>query len=256
LFDTHLHYNATDTDQFPPFAILEILDRNDISRAVVTGTPAQYALDLHEAAPAHIVPLLGLYRNPVDKETWHRDPALPARVAEQLAREPWRGIGELHLFAEHRHSPVFRRIVELAVRHDLPLLLHCDPAVIDSLYEQFPGVTVIWAHGGTYPYPALLRDYLERHPRLYADLSMRDDRIAPEGMLAPDWELLLLEHAGRFLVGVDTFSTRRWREFDRVAGDIRHWLVQLPAEVAERIAYRNAESLFPVDGNPQHGRSD
>jgi hypothetical protein len=255
LFDAHLHYSAPDSDRLDPTSVIGILDRNGISRAVVTGTPAQYALELYRHAPARIVPLLGLYRSPADKESWHRDATLPARVEDQLASGFWRGIGELHLFAEHRHSPVFRRIVELAVQHDLPLLLHCDPAVIDSLYEYAPGVTVIWAHGGAYPYPPLLRDYLERHPALYADLSVRDARIAPQGILAPDWELLLTEHADRFLTGVDTFSTRRWTQFDGVTRDIRGWLAQLPAEVAERIAYRNAASLFPVAGN-QHGSPD
>ena len=253
LYDTHLHYSAPDADRLDPAAVIAILERNDISRAVVTGTPAQHAVDLFLQAPKRIVPLLGVYRRPDDKATWHRDTALPARVEAQLADGPWQGIGELHLFASDRHSPVFRRVVDLAVRHELPLLLHCDPAVIDSLYDYSPGATVIWAHGGAYPWPPLIRDYLERYPGLYVDLSVRNARIAPDGLLAPEWTPLLLEHAGRFLVGVDTFSTRRWQQFDEVAQDIRRWLAQLPEDVAERIANRNAEALFTPG---KQGRSD
>jgi predicted TIM-barrel fold metal-dependent hydrolase len=244
LFDAHLHYSAADADRLDPAAVIAILDRNDISRAVVTGTPARHVVDLYRQAPTRIVPFLGVYRQPADKATWHRDTGLPARVGARLASGPWRGIGELHLFAADRHSPVFRRIVDLAVQHELPLLLHCDPAVIDSLYEYSPAVTVIWAHGGAYPWPPLIRDYLERYPGLYVDLSVREDRIAPEGVMDPGWTTLLMEHAGRFLVGVDTFSTRRWQQFDEVARDIRRWLAQLPEDVAERIARRNAETLF------------
>jgi hypothetical protein len=41
--------------------------------------------------------------------------------------------GELPIFAERRRSPVFLPIVELATAHVLPVLMHCDPAVIDTL---------------------------------------------------------------------------------------------------------------------------
>jgi hypothetical protein len=248
LFDAHLHYSAEDVAQYSAADILSILDRNGVTRAVVTATPPQQALSLYRHAPARIVPLLGVYRQPGNKQDWHRDASLPARVEAQLAAGPWAGIGELHLFADDRHSPVFRRLAELAVQHDLPLLLHGDPAVIDSLYEYTPGVTVIWAHGGTYPWPPLIRDYLQRYPKLHADLSVRDERIAPDGLLDPAWTPLLLEFSDRLLIGVDTYSTRRWQQFDRVAGGIRDWLAQLPKEVAERIAHRNAASLFATAG--------
>ena len=244
LFDTHLHYSTSDSESLDPASVIAILDRNDIYRAVITGTPARHTLDLFQYAPARIVPFLGVYRQPAEKATWHRDTTLPARVEAQLATGHWRGVGELHLFADHRHSPVFRLVVDLAVQHELPLLLHCDPAVIDSLYERSPGATVIWAHGGAYPWPPLIRDYLERYPGLYVDLSVREDRIAPDGVMDPDWTTLLMEHAGRFLVGVDTFSTRRWQQFDTVTRDIRRWLAYLPDEVAAGIAHRNAEALF------------
>jgi hypothetical protein len=244
LFDAHLHYSAEDAAQYTAADILSILDRNDIVRAVVTSTPPQQVLSLYRRAPVRIVPFLGVYRQPGDKQDWHRDATLPARVEAQLTAGLWAGIGELHLFADDRHSPVFRRLAELAVQHDLPLLLHCDPAVIDSLYEHTPGVTVIWAHGGTYPWPPLIRDYLQRYPALHADLSVRGERIAPGGLLDPAWTPLLLEFSDRLLIGVDTYSTRRWQQFDRVAGGIRDWLAQLPGEVAERIAHTNAASLF------------
>jgi hypothetical protein len=43
---------------------------------------------------------------------------------QALAAGPWRGVGELHIFAPHRHSPVFRRIAESAARRGLPLQIH------------------------------------------------------------------------------------------------------------------------------------
>ena len=248
LFDTHLHYNAGFHSQFTPARVIDTLKQNGITRAAVTSQPPEHVLQLYETAPRLIIPLLGVYRGAEDKQTWTRDGDLPARLERMLRDGPWRGIGELHLFAEQRRNPVFLRIVELASRRDLPLLLHCDPAVIDSLYEHSPGARVVWAHAGAYPYPALLRDYLDRYPRLFIDLSMRDNRIAPEDELDPDWERLLWEYPDRFMVGVDTFSIARWREYGAAATHIRQWLAQLPEAVASRIAFRNAVGVFRPRG--------
>jgi predicted TIM-barrel fold metal-dependent hydrolase len=127
-------------------------------------------------------------------------------------------------------------------------MIHGDPAVIDAIFERTPQATVVWAHGGTFPCPDLLRDYLRRYPRLYADLSMRDDRVAPGGRLDPDWEWLLLEHAERFMVGVDTFSRGRWQDYARHAARIRAWLGQLPPDVAQRVARGNALAVYGAGG--------
>jgi len=244
LFDTHVHYNAAFTSRYSAEQIIATLTRNGVTRAAVTSQPPRQVLRLHAAAPGLIVPLLGVYTTPADKQTWTQDTGLPARVERMLQDGPWRGIGELHLFAGQRQSPVFLRIVELADRRGLPLLLHCDPAVIDSLYEHSPEARVVWAHAGAYPYPALLRDYLDRYPQLSVDLSMRAARIAPDGELAPDWEQLLWEYPQRFMVGVDTFSAARWSKYGEAASRIRRWLAQLPEDVAARIAYRNAARIF------------
>ena len=244
LFDAHLHYNTEDAAQFPPDRIVAMLRASDVSKAVVTGRPPRQVMLLHERAPSLILPILGVYRTQAEKETWMNDAGLPARVEKLLASGAWRGVGELHIFAKDRRSPVFLRIADLAVAHSLPLLMHCDPAVIDSIFEHAPEATVVWAHAGAYPYPPLLRDYLGRYPNLYIDLSVRDERVAPSGAIDPDWELLLTEFSDRFLVGVDTYRTERWGNYPAVVKTIRGWLEQLPEEVAEAIGYRNGERLY------------
>ena len=248
LFDTHLHYNAGDAEHLSPQQIIAILDRNSIEQALVTGMPAQYAMQLHRQAPDRILPLLGVYRSAGDRETWIRDTALPSRIEARLKQDNWRGIGELHLFARDRHSPVFARIIELAQQHRLPMLLHADPAVIDTVYEIAPGQAVIWAHAGTFPCTDLIADYLARYPALRVDLSVRDQRIAPDGVLRDDWYELFVRYPDRFMVGVDTYSLSRWHAFDQVAATIQRWLQQLPADVARRLAYDNAAVLFEAAG--------
>ena len=244
LFDAHLHYNAEDAAHYAPETIIAQLQASRVLAATVTSRPPEQVLQLHAQAPGLILPMLGVYRTPAEKTTWMDDAGLPERVERALAKGPWRAVGELHLFAEDRRSPVFLRIVELVTARGLPLQLHCDPAVIDTLFEQVPEATVIWAHAGAYPYPPLLRDYLQRYPGLYIDLSVRDQRVAPDGQLDPQWELLLLEYSERFMVGVDTYRTERWHAYAEVVSQIRNWLDQLPDEVSGAIAYRNAARLF------------
>ena len=179
LFDAHLHYNAEDAAHYAPEAIVAQLQANRILAATVTSRPPEQVLQLHAQAPRLILPMLGVYRTPADKATWMDDVGLPERVEQTLAEGPWRGVGELHLFAEDRRSPVFLRIVELATSRGLPLQLHCDPAVIDTLFEQVPEATVIWAHAGAYPYPPLLRDYLRALSRsVHRPLGPRPARRA------------------------------------------------------------------------------
>jgi predicted TIM-barrel fold metal-dependent hydrolase len=160
----------------------------------------------------------------------------------------WRGIGELHIFARDRHSLVFKQVVTLAAQHRLPLQIHGDPAVIDSVYDMAPGHPVVWAHAGTFPYPDLLADYLRRYPALRVDLSVRNERIAPNGKLSDDWYQLFMRYPDRFMVGVDTFSLLRWNNFDKAVASIRYWLAQLPDDIAQQLAYDNAAALFDRTG--------
>lgn len=244
VFDAHVHYNEQDAQLFTPAQVIELLQDHHVGRALVTSTPAQHAVSLHRLDPERIVPILGVYRNGSNKLNWYLDNSLPGYVEAQIEHGLWRGIGELHVFADQRRNPVLRQLVEMGARHRLVLLMHADPAVIDTIYEIAPDVTVLWAHAGTYPYPDLLQDYLRRYPRLHIDLSVRNEPIAPDGKIADAWYDLFVQFPDRFVVGVDTYSTNRWRTYGSVIDKIRQWLTQLPADVRDRLAYENAERLF------------
>lgn len=252
LFDAHLHYNPAHSDAVAPEGVGLALAGAGISRAVILARDDELIATAMHAAPGVILPFLDVYRPPADKDSWMHDPDLPermrARLDAGLETGDWRGIGELHLFADDRHSPVFEALLVMARERGLPVMIHGDPAVIDRAYEIEPEALILWAHAGTFPYPALVRDYLNRYPNLYADLSMRSERLSGDGFMPLEWHDLLIEHADRFMVGVDTFSSTRWRDIAQHVTEIREWLGQLPPDVAERIAFENAERLFGAGG--------
>jgi len=249
LFDSHLHYTAEDARRYTPEIILKKLDSNDIPYAVVIGTPAEYATRLYQFAPERIIPVLSIYRESSDKQTWTNDKTLLPYFEKQLEDDYWGGIGELHIFANDRYSKVFERVITLAAEKKLPLLMHADPVVIDRVFELAPGQIVIWAHAGTYPYADLVADYLKRYPNLSIDVSMRDKRIAPDNMIDDDWYELFVTYPDRIMVGVDTNSKSRWNTFNSAVSTIRNWLEQLPDEVAVKLAYVNAAKVYKKSAN-------
>ena len=56
---------------------------------------------------------------------------------------------------------------------------------------------------------------------------------------------MFLRHPDRFLAGTDTWMTSRWEALPGSVTEVRGYLGQLPRDVAEKIAFRNAERLFP-----------
>ena len=68
---------------------------------------------------------------------------------------------------------------------------------------------------------------------------------AAGGTLDPGWRAVFLRHPDRFLAGTDTWMTSRWEALPGSVTEVRGYLSQLPRDVAEKIAFRNAERLFP-----------
>jgi hypothetical protein len=77
---------------------------------------------------------------------------------------------------------------------------------------------------------------------LWADLAFRND-YAHAGRLEASWRQLMLDFPDRFMVGTDTPSPERWYYVVEHANFSRKWLADLPADVADNIAFRNAERL-------------
>ncbi len=243
IFDTHIHYSQPDWAVYTPEEILKILDKAGVRRALVSSTPDDGTLRLHEKAPGRIVPELRPYRSRGDMGSWYRDPAVLAYVEERLRRSLYKGIGEFHLYGGQADTPIIRRIVELAVEKNLFLHAHSDEAAVEELFALNPKAKILWAHAGMTSGPEAIGRFLDRYPNLWAELAIRSD-MAPGGRLDPAWRALFLRHPDRIMVGTDTWTTSRWEALPGYLEDTRGWLSQLPRDVAEKIAFRTAERLF------------
>jgi Amidohydrolase len=244
MIDAHAHYSAPDAAVFSADAVLAGLDAAGVRRVVVTSSPPDLAQALYRHAPERIIPLLGVYASDLHKDNWVHDPGLPERVAAQLQHGTWAGIGELHLFARDARQPVFGALVRLAAARKLVLMIHGDAEVIEQAFAVAPEAQVLWAHLGTQPEPAVLDAMLARFPQLWIDTSVRDERIAPNGTLLPQWWALFERHPDRFVVAVDTFSVNRWRQYETVVARIRNWVDPLPQPLKSRLLHDNAAQLF------------
>jgi hypothetical protein len=245
IFDAHIHYNADVWEALPPKRALQLLTGAGITRALVSATPAEGAEQLYREAPARVIPFLRPYADSSARYTWYKDIATIDYVREHLARIPYRGIGEFHVFGDDARRAVVGEIIGLARERGLALHAHTNLPGMQAILDQAPDIPVIWAHAGFNVPVAELNELLERHPQLYLELSFREG-ITREGKLTPEWEGLIVAYPRRCLVGMDTYTPGRWAELADLADTARDWLDQLPPEIAARIAHGNAERLFPA----------
>ena len=252
VFDAHIHYSGDVWAAIPPERAMAMLSAAGISRAVVSATPAGGAERLYRAAPERIVPFLRPYPSRAHRHYWYRDPEIPSWLRTQLARIPYRGIGEFHVFGTDAGSPVVQEVIGIARERQLALMAHTDPEGIAAILAQAPANDVIWAHAGFDVPIADLQDLLDAHPRLFLELSFREG-LLQDGRLTPAWRAFLVENAVRCLAGTDTYTPGRWAGLADLVDETRQWLGQLPAEVASRIAHGNAERLFGAAGQAADG---
>lgn len=244
IFDAHLHYSDSHWDSLAPEQALQILDRAGVRRALVSSTPDDGTVKLYDLAPRRIVPFLRPYRTRDDMGSWPRDPAVLVYMEDRLARGIYKGFGEFHLAEADVEAPVVRRLAELAAERGLFFQAHVDAPTVERLLQLYPLVRILWAHAGMSASAETVGRLLDRFPQLWVELALRSD-VAPGGVLDPAWRAVFLRHPDRFMVGTDTWVVSRWGTLPEGMQAIRGWLSQLPRDVAERIAYRNGERLFP-----------
>jgi hypothetical protein len=242
IVDAHIHYSHDAWDVVPPREAAAILKKAGVRRALVSSSNDEGTQKLVAEAPDIVVPELRPYRVRGDASTWVRDPATIPYLEERLRKHTYVAIGEFHLFGADADLPVPRRMVELAKQYGLMLHAHSDSDAVERLFRQYPEARILWAHAG-FESPDRVREMLRKHKNLWADLAFRSDQ-GPGGKVPPEWRAAFEEFPDRFMVGTDTFVPERWHYVPEHAAFSRAWLADLPADLAERIAWKNGEALF------------
>ena len=229
----------------PPAQAVHMLKQENISRALVSATPTEGAEMLYRADPGIVIPMLRPYKSWRHRYLWFNDPDLKAYLEDHLARVPYRGFGEFHVFGEDADSIPMEEMIELARERQLVLHPHTDLEGMRIILQKAPDIAVMWAHGGFNVPVETIRELLDSYPKLYIELSLREGMLDQQQQLTPQWQQLLIAYRSRFVVGMDTYKPSRWADLPEIAAETRSWLAQLPDDVAADIAHNNLDRLFP-----------
>lgn len=246
IHDGHIHYDKDVWAVLPPADAIKLLISENITRALVSATPTEGAEMLYRENPEVVIPMLRPYKDWRHRYLWFKDPDLKAYLLEHLARVPYRGVGEFHVFGKDADSKPMEEMIELVRERDLVLHPHTDLSGMKIILSKADDVNVIWAHGGFDVSIEILHELFESYPKLYIELSLREGMVDDNGQLTLQWKSLLEKYSDRFLTGMDTYKPSRWADLPEIAAETRQWLSQLPVEVAENISRKNLGRLFPI----------
>ncbi len=246
LFDAHVHYKEPAWDAYPVESIVELMDESGVAMALVSSTPDEGTIALWEYAPNRIVPELRPYHGDAGSSNWTEVEGMAAYLEARLEAYPHQGIGEFHIHVlDPTDEPLMRQVIAMARQRDIPLHVHSGPEPIRWLYGLDPDVRIIWAHAGLGEPANEVFKLMSEFPDLLADTSLRESAIMGRGSgLDPDWEEIIMAFQDRLMIGSDTWVNSQWDRYRSIMDSNREWLSLLPRDVAEKIAFKNAERLF------------
>jgi hypothetical protein len=249
VFDAHLHYNVEAAANTSVGSAFELFRKNGVAGILANSRPNDGTRALYEAwtkTPAvgvQVVPFIRVYRTREDYGTWQDNREILAMIVDEQKRGYYRGIGEFHVHGRAADTKVLKEIVDFSVAKGLILHAHCDDEALEILYAHNPKARVIWAHTGFGTPLARVEELLKKYPELWGELSYRSG-IADSTSLAAEWKSLFSRYPTRFLLGSDTWINERWASYPSIMFGYRRLLGELPREIAEQVAWRNAVGLF------------
>ena len=246
LVDAHIHYSHDAWERTPPAEAVKLLRSAGLRRAFVSSSNDEGTQKLYKLAPDLVVPVLRPYRKRGEITTWMHDETVVQMLSERLQRNYYAGIGEFHAFGDDIDLPVLQQVIGFARKYRIFLHAHSDADAIERIFAAYPEALVIWAHSG-FEAPAEIAPMLQKYPNLWSDLAFRSEHAYNDTVDA-DWRELFEQFPDRFMLGTDTYTPERWYYVIEHADWSRRWLATLPGDLAENIAYRNAEALLAKVG--------
>ena len=263
LFDAHAHLMPT----WPEDTLANLLADHEPDHIVLLGVTN--VLSEQETYPVQVIAFSNFKE--VDNINLNK---LKSEL-EQGAR----GIGEVSIrhFAagpppaeadEHDfNAPELLAVYDLARAYQVPVNFHFDyhPDHVGEILSTMPDyadVTFIWAHAGD-AQPEDLMPLLDLLPNLYLDISCRnplksfegrllsleEQRLdEADGTLKAAWRTLFETYSDRVMYGSDIGPNGRLEQYAEIQDYYRTILAQLSPDIAEQIAHKNAQSIFPDPG--------
>jgi predicted TIM-barrel fold metal-dependent hydrolase len=246
LFDAHVHYKEPAWRPYPVESVIELMDESGVAMALVSSTPDEGTIMLWEYAPNRIVPELRPYHGDVGSSNWTKAKGMETYLLKRLETYPHEGIGEFHIHnLDTSDEALFRRIMAMAKERDIPIHVHSGTEPVRWLHGLDPDVQMIWAHAGLGEPASAVYELMRELPTLYADTSLRERAILGRGdEIDPAWRQIIEAFQDRLMIGSDTWVNGQWDRYSDIMAINRLWLSKLPRNMAEKIAYKNAEKLF------------
>ena len=246
LIDAHVHYSHDAWEVLSPERAIELLRQAGLKKALVSSSSDEGTQKLYRLAPDLVVPVLRPYRKRGELSRWMHDESVVEMLSARLKANHYAGIGEFHADGEQIDLPVLQQVIALAQRYDIFLHAHVDVDALHRIFRSNPDARVLWAHAG-FESPQVITELMQIYPGLWADLSFREE-FAFQGTVEEAWLSLFERFPTRFMLGTDTYTPERWFHVGEYADWARSWLSGLSPELAENIAYRNAETLLRQAG--------
>lgn len=249
LFDAHVHYKEPAWDAYPVEDIIELFDESGVAMGLVSSSPDEGTIMLYEYAPNRVVPELRPYHGDAGSSNWTEADGMDRYLEGRLADHPHEGIGEFHIRSRAMwDEDLFRKIIGMAKERDMFLHVHSGADPIRWLYDLDPDVKIIWAHAGLGEPAGEVYKLMAEFPDLMADTSLREWTIMRgDDGLNPEWRRIIFDFQDRLMIGSDTWVNSQWDNYEDIMLLNRGWLSRLPRDVAEKIAYKNAERAFGRD---------
>ncbi len=246
LFDAHVHYKEPAWEPYPVERVIELFDESGVAMGLVSSSPDEGTIMLWEYAPNRVVPELRPYHGRAGSSNWTDVEGMEAYLEDRLEAYPHEGIGEFHIRNRRMwDEDLFNEIIRMAKERDLYLHVHSGAVPIRWLYDLDPEVKIIWAHAGLGEPPEAVYALMAEFPDLLADTSLREWAILSGGDgLNPEWRDIIFDFQDRLMIGSDTWVNGQWDNYRDIMTMNRAWLSLLPRDVAEKIAYKNAERVF------------
>lgn len=246
IVDTHMHYKERAWEPYPVKTVIELMDKNGVSLALVSSTPDDGTIRLWEYAPDRIIPELRPYHGDAGSSNWTKSDGMLDYLKQRLDKYPHEGIGEFHIHQlDMDDRPFLTAVAKMAKTQDLPLHIHSGAEPVRFFFDIEPELTIIWAHAGMSEPASIVGQMLDDYKNLYADTSYRENDILSDGRtIDPAWRSVILKHSDRLMIGTDTWTNSQWEDYDGLIATNRLWLSQFSREIAEKIAHKNALKLF------------